>query len=220
MIKKAAIALSALFCLSVNAGWAEPAEELLRDRIQQEIGGTGLERLELKYRSTHPSDISASIITDFWMDENSHRFLANVVTDDYGVLRYDGFAISYLDIPVASERLMPGDIVEKGDVKIASVPVQGLPRGVLTDRDSLVGMQVDRLIRSGKAFVEGAVIEPHVIERGEKVTIKYVMNSMTLEADGKALSDAALGDEVRVINRVSSKTVYGKAAENGYVIVE
>jgi flagella basal body P-ring formation protein FlgA len=60
---------------------------------------------------------------------------------------------------------------------------------------------------------------PLVIDRGERVRIRFQDGALVLTAPGRALGDAAAGDTVRVVNLVSNLSLVGTARADGIVEV-
>lgn len=64
------------------------------------------------------------------------------------------------------------------------------------------------------------MIEPRAILRGDEVTISLKNGGLALTAPGRALSDAARGEDLRVLNLSSNKTLTATTVGPGHVRVE
>ena len=91
--------------------------------------------------------------------------------------------------------------------------------GLVTDPQQVVGKQVRRMLSSGRPIQSQSIIEPLVIDRGDRVDIFFNDGLLALTSPGRALSDAHMGQEVRIVNLVSNKTVTAVATGNGTVEV-
>jgi flagella basal body P-ring formation protein FlgA len=59
-----------------------------------------------------------------------------------------------------------------------------------------------------------------MLKKGDVVTLIYEVPGMTLTALGRAVSDAAAGDVISIVNSQSHRTVEAKVTTAGTAIVE
>lgn len=113
------------------------------------------------------------------------------------------------DVLVASRFLAAGTILGRADFRIERRDLTTLAGSYETVPDHLLGKR----LRS--AFVAGAVISPHAVKtvplvrQGETVTLVVRQGGMEVSSSGTALSDAELGQRVRVRNEGSKRVVEG-----------
>jgi flagella basal body P-ring formation protein FlgA len=62
-----------------------------------------------------------------------------------------------------------------------------------------------------------SVSKPIIIDRGDRISIRYDDGLLALSAPGKALGDAHEGQEIRVVNLASNTSLTGVAVEKGIV---
>ena len=55
------------------------------------------------------------------------------------------------------------------------------------------------------------------VKASTPVDVIWKVGGLSLELDGRALEDGALGDEMRVLNPMSSRTIRGKVVGDGMV---
>jgi len=158
-------------------------------------------------------------IQEFWIDPKTGKFIANVVTDLGDVRRVWGAAILTVSIPVPTRRVEPGEILTVHDLQLLEMPWARLSSFAVTDQVDLVGMQVRRALLAGRAVARKSVSPPLVVTRGEKVTIELRYGGLSLTARGRALSDAYLGQDIRVVNLSSNKAINAVATADGRVEV-
>lgn len=103
--------------------------------------------------------------------------------------------------------LVPADLVMPEDQSGAAVA------------RSVVGMRLTRAMPAGARLGPADVAAPYVVRRNAIVTMRFASGSLTLETEGRALADAALGARLRVMNLVSRETVDAVAAGSGRVEV-
>lgn len=198
---------------------AATPEVLVEERARELWGPQLPEGANVRVRLSDRSLPEAVMLSAFWMDRDTGRFLANAVTDDGRTTRIEGLALATLDVPVPARRLMPGEIIGESDLQTVELPVRRVGSYTLTAREDLIGMEVRRMLAQGHQVMAQSVISPLVIDRGEKVTIQYDDGRLVLNAPGRAMNDAHEGQEITVVNLVSNKTLRAVARGAGLVEV-
>lgn len=158
-------------------------------------------------------------LREFWMDDRTGQFIANVVTDSGDVRRVWGLATLTVPVPVPTRRVQPDEILSELDFQLVDMPYARVGPFAVLELDSLHGMQVRRMLTPGRPVQHQSVVPPIVVSRGEKVVIELRYGAMRLSANGKAITDAHLGQEVRVVNLSSNKTIVAVATGDGIVEV-
>jgi flagella basal body P-ring formation protein FlgA len=115
----------------------------------------------------------------------------------------------------ATHTLMPGDIVQPDDV-VTRTPPRPLPDLLPPDR-AVVGLEVKRRIYADRALTDRDVGPRNAVKANTPVTVLFKAGALVLELQGRALESGALGDEVRVLNTDSSRTVRGVVTGDGMV---
>ncbi|TKW65320.1 MAG: flagellar basal body P-ring formation protein FlgA [Paracoccus denitrificans] len=90
--------------------------------------------------------------------------------------------------------------------------------GGLTDPELAIGKQVRVAIYEGRPVVAGALRVPVLVSRNQIVRIAYDSGMLRIEAEGRALSEGAAGDLVRVMNLSSRKTISAVVAPDGTLL--
>ena len=188
-------------------------EERARDRMGAEIPA------EAGFHITLPAGApdDAVMLSAFWMDKDTGQYLANAVQEDGNVVRLAGLAIATMDIPVPIRRMMPGDRISGEDLGSVKLPLARVGGYVVTEPAKLVGMEVRRLLAQGRPIMTQSITKPIIIDRGDRISIRYSDGLLALSAPGKALGDAHKGQEVRVVNLSSNTSLTGVAIGEGIV---
>lgn len=131
-----------------------------------------------------------------------------------------GRAVEVLEVPVLSRRLNPGETVTDADVVWGKVARDRAGADILTDAKSLVGMVARSGINPNQPVRARDVRAATVIQKGALVTIMVRSASMTLTAQGRALTDGAAGQPIRVSNTSSNKVLEAVVAGPDLVLVE
>lgn len=188
-------------------------EEGARDRLGDQLpDGAG-------FHITLPQGApeQAMILSAFWMDKETGQYLANAVSEDGTVTRLAGLAIATMDVPVPLDRMLPGERITAEDLGSVKLPLARVGGFTVTSRDDLIGMEVRRMLTQGRPIMTQSVSLPIIIDRGDRISIRYDDGLMALSAPGKALADAHKGQEVKVVNLASNTSLTGVAVDKGIV---
>ncbi|WIO73477.1 flagellar basal body P-ring formation chaperone FlgA [Porticoccaceae bacterium LTM1] len=122
-------------------------------------------------------------------------------------------------VPVATRTLRRGEVLSAEDVSLMEQPLHQLPAGYFEKASEAIGQEATRNIQAGSTLTQGMLAAPKVIKRGQQVTLIAGSDSFEVRMNGKALSDAAVGDRLRVENLSSKKIVEGTVKDTGEVVV-
>jgi len=211
--------LALLVALLPGLAGAVTPELLVEERVRETWGPQLPEGANIRVRLSGRTLDEAVMLSAFWMDRDTGRFLANAVTDDGTTKRIEGLALATLDVPVPTRRIMPGEIIGDTDIQSVELPLNRVGTFTVTTPEKLVGMEVRRMLSQGHQVMEQSVIAPLIVNRGEKITIRYDDGLMRLTAPGRAMTDAHQGQELTVVNLVSNRTLRAIARADGLVEV-
>lgn len=120
---------------------------------------------------------------------------------------------------VAARPLGRGDRLRAEMISSSQVVVNSVRRGPIKDLENLVGMEVSRPINAGTVFTPDLVSTPDAVARGDHVIITARSGNFSVQSRGKALSNGRIGEQVRIENLSSSRTVRAKIIGPGHVEV-
>ena len=187
------------------------------------------ERARADYAADLPDDSAFEVIlaeqpqadvvtlAEFWMDVPSGKFLVNAVLSTGTVQRLSGLAVVSIPVPVPNRRILPDEIIGEDDLVSANLPMGQAQGYIVTAADDVIGKQVRRMLSPGRPIQAQSVIQPLVVTRGDRVDIVFSDGLLSLSSPGRALGDAHRGQEVRIVNLVSNKTVTAVATGDGTV---
>lgn len=211
----------ALFLSVISASMAQavPISVLVDEKARESVGAAmpARGRFDISIQPGAPE--KAVIISAWWMDAATGRYIANVVTHSGETRRISGMATLTVSVPVPLRRMMPGDIIDETDLGVIDLPAARLGAYAVIDPADLTGMQVRSLLTEGRPVMTQSVMEPLVVNRGDLVTIRYLDGALELSSPGRALANAHRGQDVRIVNLVSNATVSGIASADGIVEV-
>lgn len=126
-------------------------------------------------------------------------------------------AAATADIWVTTHQLMPGDIIQAEDVE-PRTPARAQPHLIGVERD-LVGQEVRRRIGAGQPVTSRDVGPRTAIKANATVEVRWQTGPLSLVLRGRALEAGAVGDEIRVMNATTSRTLRGTIIAPGVVEV-
>lgn len=130
-----------------------------------------------------------------------------------------------VDLVVTKRVLMPRQSVSRGHVLTADDlvaverDVTRLRRGYFTDKKRLVGQKARQSLVAGQIITPSMIEADMLIRRGQTVTLSVLSDSLNIRMAGKALSDGALHQRIRVENTNSGRVVEGIVRSREHVEV-
>ncbi|MEQ9547543.1 MAG: flagellar basal body P-ring formation chaperone FlgA [Marinobacter sp.] len=118
---------------------------------------------------------------------------------------------------VAARPLARNERVMASMIESESVVLNATRKGVITDIDQLVGMEVRRGVNAGTLMTPDLLSAPAAVTRGDHVIITARKGNFAVNSRGKAMADAGVGDQVLVENLSSSRTVKALVTGPGQV---
>jgi len=119
------------------------------------------------------------------------------------------------EVLTALRVIRPHTVIGPADLGTLNRVVQG----ALTPSDAVVGLETRVTLYPGQPILPNQLGAPALVERNQPVLVIFRRNSLTISADGRALSRGAAGDTVRVMNLASRNTVNGTVQPDGSVVV-
>lgn len=120
---------------------------------------------------------------------------------------------------IVKRALARGEAVSGADVDVQMRERGSLGLAWLADPSQLAGRVLTRPVATGAILSPTVLVAANVIKRGQAVTLIGQSGSFQVRAEGKALSDAAPGEQLRVQNLSSRRVVEGQVREDGTVLV-
>ena len=119
------------------------------------------------------------------------------------------------DIIIATRTIRAQTVIMPDDLTIAD----GDMAGMADDVRQVIGQEARIAIYAGRPVRLSDIGPPAVIERNQVVPLVFQKNGLQITAEGRSLSRAAPGEQVRVMNMSSRATVSGRVAPDGTVFV-
>jgi flagella basal body P-ring formation protein FlgA len=174
--------------------------------------------IELDPTSTGELSVSRLVYDPF-----SHRFdlTFGLVDGDNArrTWRYTGTALETVEVAIVTRSLARGETVRASDISIERRPKTEITGEAAAQPAEVVGLAARRAVRLGTALRTADLMKPDLVQRGEVVTLQYLVPGVTITLRGKALDGGAEGDTVSVLNVESKRTLQGIVAGPGRVVL-
>ncbi len=118
---------------------------------------------------------------------------------------------------VYARNLMAGEIVGAADLQWSSEAVAASDSPA--DPSAVVGKAARWALRAGAPVETRELDNPKVVRRSEMIDVAFQDDGVTLVLQAKALSDAAVGDAVEVMNTQSKKVIEAVVSGPGQAVV-
>ena len=113
----------------------------------------------------------------------------------------------------AARDLPAGTIIGSSDLAwIEEVP------GGIEDPALAIGLQTRVAVYEGRPVVAGALRAPVLVSRNQVVRVAFDAGPLRIETEGRALSEGAAGDVVRVMNLASRTTISALVNPDGTLV--
>ncbi|WP_454288181.1 flagellar basal body P-ring formation chaperone FlgA [Rhizobium arsenicireducens] len=124
-----------------------------------------------------------------------------------------GFAV------VPTQTIYPGEALSATQLEEVAVTNPNLAGGYAQSIAEVDGMISKRTLLPGRTIPVASLRPPYAINRGANIRLTFTLGSMTISASGTPLSDASVGDVIRVRNLDSGVIVTGTVLADGTVQV-
>lgn len=133
---------------------------------------------------------------------------------------YVPFKVKVLEPVVVSVKpLAANQIITAADIKLQEWDLGNLRQGYVKNTSQIVGKQLKYPIAMGTVIKPHSVKDQKLVHRGEEIILLASAGKMEVKMSGTALSDASLGQRVRVKNSSSKRVVEGVVQAAGIVKV-
>ena len=121
------------------------------------------------------------------------------------------------EIAVANRELPRGTILTSADFKIEKRDVARLHRGYIEHPQQAIGKKLKRRLRADAVLTPGQLIIQHAVKKGSQVVIVAQIGGLQVRMNGKALSNGAVGERIKVENNSSNRQIEATVIDSGVV---
>lgn len=121
---------------------------------------------------------------------------------------------------LASTRsLSAGQTLQPTDISLMSGDLGSLPQGTIDHPDKAIGKILRNPIGAGQPLRSTQLTAPQLIQRGQTVQVIAGGEGFSVQAEGKAMNNAAEGDIARV-KMQSGRTISGVVQPDGTILID
>ncbi|KPF42055.1 flagellar basal body P-ring formation chaperone FlgA [Rhizobium sp. G187] len=120
---------------------------------------------------------------------------------------------------IPKQVIYPGETIAAEQVDIVSVTNPNLAGGYARSKDEVVGRVAKRTLLPGRTIPVAGLREAYAIKRGASVRLTFTIGNMLISASGTPLTDAMVGDLIKVRNIDSGSVVTGTVMADGSIQV-
>jgi flagella basal body P-ring formation protein FlgA len=176
-------------------------------------------RTQTLYKAESPVEVEINQLTH---NEDKRTWVANMlILQNKNVLSAKPLSGKYeeqIGVPVLRDRFNNGEIIEAKDIEMRYLAQYKVPRGTVTDANSIIGLTPARLISKERPIREQELVKPTLIKKGTIVQMMFQTNAIEISTVGEALDDGAINDTIRVRNNDSKQVVRAKIISNNQVL--
>lgn len=163
------------------------------------------------------------LVSSLLYDETSAKFSCSldVFVDEKHAQNSNlqGRYFKLLEIYVPSQNINKGDLITDEMVKVITIRQSRIKAGFVVDSVGIVGMEAKKPLKEGKMISARDVGKQNIIKKGDLVSMHYNSSAMQIVAQGQAMSDAAQGEKIELLNTKSKKTLFGIVIDKNNVEV-
>ena len=126
----------------------------------------------------------------------------------------------FADVLVTTEIVSRGEFLRADQLKLERRSLTVLHNGYLKSFKQAVGKQLKTTLAKGLVVKPNQLKRPYTIKQGQNVNLLAKSDLISVRIKGKALSNARVGDRIRVKNTSTNKIVEGTVTYNGFVEIK
>ncbi|GAB5413251.1 MAG: hypothetical protein Cons2KO_08540 [Congregibacter sp.] len=119
--------------------------------------------------------------------------------------------------PVLKTPLPRGALISESDLVMRERRITTQATDLIMDPKVAVGMELKRPLPAGSELRYGAVTQPQLVARGQRVTLVAGSDGLEVRMQGKAMANGAQGDRLMVTNLSSGRRIEGVVLGDGSV---
>ena len=125
----------------------------------------------------------------------------------------------WLAVPHVNANLPAGTLLSADNIEMRPVPLKFVESTGVARLEDVVGKTLLRQSREGMMLKPSDVAVPLLVSKNDPVTIYFRKGPMTLTVKGQAITGAATGGLVQVLNLMSKRVISARAIAAGAVEV-
>lgn len=120
---------------------------------------------------------------------------------------------------VPKQVIYPGETIAENQIDIVTVTNPNIAGGYARIAEEVIGRVAKRTLLPGRTIPVNGLREAYAIKRGANVRLTFTIGNMVISASGTPMTDAMVGDLIKVRNTDSGSIVSGTVMADGSVQV-
>ena len=122
-------------------------------------------------------------------------------------LRLAGRVVEMTEAVVAQRRILAGDVIRPGDVRVQRVAALGQREALASDVEQVMGLALRHPLNAGQSVALAELARPVLVQKGALVQIALSAPGLSLAATGTATEPGGMGERIGVLNPASGAVV-------------
>jgi flagella basal body P-ring formation protein FlgA len=152
-------------------------------------------------------------------NRRSGAFTARLEAGEGESFAISGKAAMMVELAAPTRSIKAGESISAGDLELRKIPLRRLDMSAMASMEQILGKAARRTLPKGRPVRLVDLREPYLVRKNQLVTILLEAGPLVLRTRGKALSDAARGQSLRVMNIASKRIIEATARKEGLVAV-
>jgi len=123
-------------------------------------------------------------------------------------------------VVVLAQPLARGQTVTAEHILLSEQDTSRLHRGYFSDPAQVIGQRSKRNLAVGKVVTPSTLARRQLVKRGSDVQILAKLGGLQVRMKGKALSNGAMGERIKVRNHSSGRVITGTVIDSGMILVQ
>jgi flagella basal body P-ring formation protein FlgA len=200
-------------------------EDAFKRYVTNAAGGNEVAFGEIDVRGAKPLPLGKITLTPIKIGrgeikgKTNLRLAVMVDGEDCGRVTVSGWVDRYAQVVCAARSVPRNTILSPEDLCLQRINIANAPDRLVLDVADAVGKRVRSSIRAGKYLQQHKLFEVPLIEKGDRVKLLVSAGPVNISTFGVAKADGGAGDQIRVENISSQKTVTGRVVDDATVEV-
>lgn len=149
----------------------------------------------------------------------SLRLAVAVDGESQGVVTVSGWVDNYARVVCAARQIARGTVLSEKDLRLDRVNLSKAPDRLVFNQKLVLGKRARTTIQTGQFIQQFQLETVPLVERGDMVRLLAIRGPIQVSSLGIAKADGCAGDQIRVENVTSKKTVIGRVVNASTVEV-
>lgn len=120
-------------------------------------------------------------------------------------------SLVYADTLIANRNIRAQTVIQPEDLALSHEPFAG----ALSAPEHAIGLETKIAIYAGRPIRPEDIGPPAIVQRNQIISLAFTRGALRIEAEGRALERAAVGDVIRVMNASSKSIVTARIGSDG-----